>query len=268
MLKKSAVAALIFTVAFTTACAYNMPVKRPAISAAPQRYTQINKGGMDNAKIKNMSALAEQAYIYASAKNWKNASRCAASLKASLSGANTSMIIPNAYNGISVAPYTNMYNASYAPSGTANYATSGNTAAIQTTFSQLQAAINSKNSFAAKKCANQLYKQICANLPAGNVNTASNINNIKYLCREISLNCENGNKAAAKNNCASLVKSWKMAKPSVNSVSPAECAKTQAMIDSLNRSCGSGNLNKANSTCGQLENQSNVNQSVVFSRMM
>jgi hypothetical protein len=89
---------------------------------------------------------------------------------------------------------------------------------------------------------------------------STNINNIKYLCREISLNNGSGNIAATQKNTASLIKYWDAVKQSVSSVYTSDCAKTQAIVNSLNRCVSTNNLSKTKSLCIDLVNQLTVIQ--------
>lgn len=288
-LKKATLAAIICSVVFTTGCMYSnrtpyttrTPAPASGIGVTPQRYTDVNKRSTDGVKIKNMSAAAEAAYQYGSAKNWAGAARAVAQLRTGLQGiANVSPnVTGNAYNANNTgmntaynAGYNNVgrnvtgYNTAYNNMGYTGYTgTNYNTmntgtgdAKLRATLDKLQAAVASQNPAQCKLNANQLFKQICGYGTTGNVDPSANINNIKYYCREISMNCDSGNKTAAVNNCNSLVKCWNSAKTSVNSLSPASCAKTQALVDSLYGSCKTGSLAKANKVCGQIVNQSNT----------
>jgi hypothetical protein len=240
MLKKSVLVAIAAAVVLSSGCSYNKANKTPMLSSTPRLIVQTAiKKGMDSAHIKNMSTAAEDIYTSADALNWNNAAKINAMLKTSLNQTESMLIQPVVQKSM--------------------------TSDLKATLNQLEIAIKNKNSFLSKKYANQLYKGIC-NLTSSNTNTVTNINNVKYLCRAISLNCDSGNVLAVGLNTASLIKCWNAAKPSVSSIFYTDCVKTQGIVNSLNRCVSAKDLSKTKGLCSELVNQSTVIQNKISNR--
>jgi len=240
MLKKSVLAAMVATVVLCSGCSSNVS-KKPIPSMVPQKTVQMKyNGGMNSAHIKDMSTAAEDVYTSAEKANWNNAAKVNSMLKASLNSTNNMPIQQTAQSRM--------------------------TSGLKATLTKLDTAIKTKDSYLSKKYSNQLYKSLCNLTATTNSSAANNITNVKYLCREISLNCESGNIAAAKQDTAALIKCWDTVKQPVSIVYPADCTKTQDVVNALNKSINANDLGKTKSLCSQLVSQSSLIENEITSR--
>ncbi|MDR3645669.1 MAG: hypothetical protein P4M02_11420 [Clostridia bacterium] len=126
---------------------------------------------------------------------------------------------------------------------------------------RLQQAINAKDNYTAKKCANQLYRDLSNMAAPYNSTMPTSLNSLKYYCRETQLACQQKNKSLATANISKVIGCWNSTRAVVSPKYSNDVAKGQRLVNTLNRCIATGNLTKVNGYCGNLLAQTKVIES-------
>lgn len=223
----------------SSSCAYNMRAGRTSSAPAPNRVVKVVTSApvmpntVTNAVIPNytrayvsantsgnLGTLCENIYVNAQQGNWSACGKNYQALKTGWVGAQNVILAPATQNS--------------------------RRAAVNKNLNALNSAIVRKDRYSAQKCANKLYKDFSDIVSLYNPSKTADIRSIKYFSREISMDYDKNNASSAKKNCAKLVQCWNSAKTLAGS------NQQQMLVNSLNRSVGSGTGSTSKLYCSDL----------------